>query len=363
MTVYTRSATRRRFLAGAAATAGTLAVGTYLPRAYAAEPIRVSAYAGKFEEQLAQFIYPAFTKETGIAIEPINQTDGLDWFEKIEAAAAANKVVTDVTMCGGQAVRLFPHLFQPIDESKLPNVKNVREFLLHRGADGALDTVPVVAWYLTFVTNTDDYPTPPTSWAEAWHPKFKGTLGWLADIRSNYLLDIVAVTFFGGQTILEARDDLLEVLKKAAELKPNVALWYDTDAKFQKTLQFGEVTAGQHFQDVTHQLAAGGFPVRSTFPQEGGVLDFGSWCLVQGSTRREAAHTFINYCADPTVQTELTRRLGTAPVVPRRLTTLSDEEYLTVSSDNVPIIPRYDVYVKDGEWIAKAWADLIGDAT
>jgi putative spermidine/putrescine transport system substrate-binding protein len=96
---------------------------------------------------------------------------------------------------------------------------------------------------------------------------------------------------------------------------------------------------------------------------EGGVLDFGSWGLVEGSTRQEAAHAFINYCADPAVQTEITRRLGTAPVVPRRLTTLTDREYLEVSSDNPPIVPRYEVYVKESAWITKTWAKLIGDAT
>ena len=71
----------------------------------------------------------------------------------------------------------------------------------------------------------------------------------------------------------------------------------------------------------------------------------------------------MNHCTDPAVQTEITRRLGTAPVVPRRLTTLTDQEFLTVSSDNTPIIPRYDVYVKNSEWIVETWAKLIGDAT
>jgi len=101
MTVYTRRATRRCFLTSAAAAAGTLAVGIYLPRPYAAEPLKFSAYTGKFEEQLAKFIYPAFTKESGIAIESVSQSDGLAWFEKLEAAAAAGQVVTAVTVCDG----------------------------------------------------------------------------------------------------------------------------------------------------------------------------------------------------------------------------------------------------------------------
>ena len=359
MTVYTRRATRRRFLVGAAATAGSLAVGTYLPRAYAAEPMKVAAYSGKFQDQLTRFIYPAFTKESGIVIEPVSQTSGLDWFRKLLAAGAENKVVTDVTMCGGLAPRLLPQVFQTLDESKLPNVENVRSSLLNRTTDGALKAAPVVAWYATFATNTDIHPVPPTSWADAWGPKFKGALGWRGDISSNYLLDIVAATFFDGQKTLKTRDGLLE----AAELEPNVVLWYSFGGGFQEAMLSGKISAGQYFQGATHGMAAGGFPVLSTFPREGGVLDFGSWCLVRNSTRREAAHAFLNYCGDPAVQTEISRRLGTAPVVPRRLTTLSDQEYLAVSAVTTPIVPRYDTYVKESEWIAKTWAKLMGDAT
>lgn len=68
-TFYT---SRRRFLAVTAATAGSLAMGTYLRRAHAASPLRVSAYGGYFEDSLSEFIYPDFTKDTGIAIESIS---------------------------------------------------------------------------------------------------------------------------------------------------------------------------------------------------------------------------------------------------------------------------------------------------
>jgi putative spermidine/putrescine transport system substrate-binding protein len=136
----------------------------------------------------------------------------------------------------------------------------------------------------------------------------------------------------------------------------------NTGAAFEKAIRSGKVNGGQYYRDATSVMAAGGFPIRSTFPWEGGVLDFGFWSLVEGSKRREAAETFLNYCSDPVVQTEITRHLGTAPVVPRELTDLSDNEYLAVSGGGAPIVPRYDVYVKNGDWIAKTWAKLIGEA-
>ena len=355
-------ATRRRFLAGTAATASVLAMGTYLRRAHAASPLRVSAYGGYFEDSLSEFIYPDFSKDTGIAIESISQEGGFSWFTVIETGANAGNPPTDITMAGGQAPRRAPHVFQALDESKLPNAKNVPEELLHRKKDGSLDAVAVLAWYTTFVTNTETYADAPKSWADAWGPEFKDSLGWGAEADSSYLLDITAVTFFGGQDILNTREGLLTVMKKAAELKDNVTLWYRDEGSFQQALQSGEIPAGQYYHDVTLQMVADGFPVRSTFPKEGGVIDFGSWGLAMGSSKSDEAHVFIDYCCTAEIQAKISRSLGTAPVIPRHLMDLTDEEFAAVSSDIPPIIPAYSIYVNDGDWIAEKWKELITGA-
>ena len=176
----------------------------------------------------------------------------------------------------------------------------------------------MLAWYTTFVTNTETYPEAPTSWADAWGPQFKDALGWGAEADSNYLLDITAVTFFGGQDILNTRDGLEKVMQKAAELKPNVTLWYRDEGSFQQVLQTGEIPAGQYYHDVTNLMVADGFPVRSTFPKEGGVIDFGSWGLVTGSKMGDVAHVFIDYCCTPEIQAKITRNLGTRADHPAR---------------------------------------------
>ncbi len=353
---------RRQFLGASAATAGALAVGTYLPRAWAADPLRVSSYGGYFEDSLSEYIYPDFTKDTGIELESISQEGGFSWFTVLETGAKAGNPATDVTMAGGQPPRRAPQVFQPLDESRLPNTKNVPDYLLHRKPDGALDAVAVLAWYTTFVTNTEVYPEAPTSWADAWGPEFKDALGWSAEADSSYLLDITAVTFFGGQDIMNTREGLEKVMQKAAELRPNVTLWYRDEGSFQQALQTGEIPAGQYYHDVTNLMAADGFPVRSTFPKEGGVIDFGSWGLVTGSKMGDAAHVFIDYCCTPEIQAKITRSLGTAPTIPRELMDLTDEEFAAVSSDIPPILPAYDVYIAEGDWIDERWKELITGA-
>ncbi len=105
MTTTKFGTTRRRFLAGTAAATGTLAFGTYLRRAWAATPMKVSSYGGYFEDSLSEHVYPGFTEATGIAIESVSQQGGNSWFTVIKTGLAAGNAPTDVTMCSGQAAR------------------------------------------------------------------------------------------------------------------------------------------------------------------------------------------------------------------------------------------------------------------
>ena len=351
---------RRDFLKAGTAAAGTLAVGTYLPRAWAAEPMKVSAYGGYFEDSLVEYVYPEFTKATGIEIETVSQPGGNAWFTSIDTAIKAGGAPpTDVSMCGGQAPLRFPHVFQPLDESRLRHLSNAPDYLVRRDQGGVPIAVPALAWYSIFVTNTEVYPEAPESWQDFWLPKYEDALGIPSEPDSSYMLDIVAHSWFDGSQMLAERDGLQTALEKLAELKPNVKLWYRDEGQFQSQLQQGETPAGMYYHDVTLLAIADGFPLRTTFPKEGGVIDFGSWGLVTGSEKGDTAHVFIDYCCQGQVQAEISRAMGVAPVVDRAHMDLSDEEFAMVSSDIPPIVPLYETYVTNGDWINEVWADML----
>ena len=115
MTKHVFTTSRRRFLGGTAATASTLALGSYLKRAHAASPLRISAYGGYFEDSLAEFVYPDFSAETGIPTESISQTGGFSWMTMLETSAKAGNPATDVTMTGGAGPRRAPQVFQALE--------------------------------------------------------------------------------------------------------------------------------------------------------------------------------------------------------------------------------------------------------
>src|SRR5699024_1675760 len=98
-----------------------------------------------------------------------------------------------------------------------------------------------------------------------------------------------------------------------------------------------------------------GEPVRSTFPDEGGILDSGSWVVSKASDKLDESLVFIDYMCRPDIQSKVARTLGTAPTVKREELDLTDEEFAAVSSEIEPIIPKYDMYIDLADWISDQW--------
>ncbi|WP_366656876.1 ABC transporter substrate-binding protein [Fodinicurvata sp. EGI_FJ10296] len=360
--IYRYEPTRRTLIkVGATAAAAGIVAGRAPAIIAADRSIRIGSYGGYFEESFVSHIYPGFTDATGIAVESVPEPTGEAWLIQLQQAARAGQAPADVSMMAqGPMLRgINAGLWQPFDPGRLPNVDPISESFLNRTEDGELVGVPAVAWFITLVTNTDSYPEAPTSWADMWDPANEGRVGLLALPSNSFLLEITASTFFGGTDILSTEDGLTEVMEKLAEIRSNVALWYRDEGQFQNALQSGEIPMGQYYHDVAGLAAADGFPVRSTFPEEGGVSDRGSWAVTTASEKLDEAHEFINYMCQPDIQDILARQVGTAPVIPRDLTSLTDAEFDAVSSEIEPIIPRYDLYLEQGDELNQRWTEMI----
>lgn len=355
---------RRRFVLGAGTLAAGAAAGVIPRHSRAASTLKVGTYGGYFKDSFDKHIYPDFTKETGIEIESIAEPTGEAWLVQLQNAARAGQAPADVSMIAQVPRRKGENaeLWAPLDGAKLPNKKHLIPHFVHNYDDGDISGIGAVSWYITLVTNTDVYPEAPESWTAFWDPANENRLGLLALASNSFLIEVTAATHFGGQEILETEDGILEVLNKLGEVKPNVKLWYRDEGQFQQALQSGEIPMGQYYHDVTGLAAADGFPVRSTFPAEGGVLDSGSWSVSKASDKLDEAHVFIDYMCRPDIQAKLARNVGTAPTVKRDTMDLSDEEFAAVSSEIEPIIPAYGMHLERGDWLSDRWTSMITGA-
>ena len=354
-----RPVRRRTVLAGGLAAGAALAAPSLL-RAQDA-PLKVGVYGGYFKDAFDENVFPLFTDETGIAVESIAEPTGEAWLVQLQQAARAGQAPADVSMMSliTMIKGVKAELWAPLDESRLSNLDDVLERFVVRYPDERLAGVSAVAWYITLVTNTDEYPEAPDSWEALWDPANADRLGLLALVSNSFLLEVTAKTFFGGTDALSTDEGLDEVFAKLAEVKPNVRLWYRDEAQFEQSLKSGEIPMGQYYHDVTGLAAADGQPVRSTFPKEGGIQDAGCWAVTKASDKLDRAHAFIDWMCRPATQALLARKVGTAPTVERSLLDLTDDEFGAVSSEIDPIVPRYDLYESRSDELNARWSELI----
>lgn len=352
---------RRQVLVGLGAAAAVAAIGMPSIGRAQAKSLKVGVYGGYFKDSFDKHIFPDFTKATGIAVESVAEPTGEAWLVQLDQAARAGAAPADVSMMSQLSMLkgIQANLWAPLDAAKLPNSQKVLPHLLNKYPDGKVAGVGAVSWYITLVSNTKTFPEAPTSWAELWDPKHKDQLGLLALVTNSFLLEIAAATFMGGTKALDTEEGQLAAFKKVAELKKNVKLWYRDEAQFEQALKSGEIPMGQYYHDVTGLAASDGHPVRSTFPKEGGVNDSGSWAVTKASKALDAAHVFIDYMSQPSIQATLSRKVGTSPTIDRKLTDLSDKEFGAVSSDTAPIVPRYDLYQAKSDWLSQKWTEMV----
>lgn len=353
---------RRVLFTGLIAALCMAVLGFGVPGAQAQGVLKVGAYGGYFKDSFDKHIFPDFTKDTGIKVESVAEPTGEAWLVQLEQAARAGMAPADVSMMAqGPMLRgQRTELWMPLDLKQIPNHKFLLPQHIHKYPDGRVDGIGAVSWYITLVSNTNVFPTAPTSWADMWQPDKKNKLGLLALASNSFLLEITAKTFFGNYDLLKSQEGILKVLDKLAEIKPNVKLWYRDEGQFQQALQSGEIPMGQYYHDVAGLAAADGQPVRSTFPKEGGVLDSGSWAVSKASKMSKEALVFINYMCQPQIQAKLSLKVGTAPTVKREVTGLTDAQFASVSSDIPPIIPRYELYTGDlSDWVNQKWTEMV----
>jgi putative spermidine/putrescine transport system substrate-binding protein len=325
--------------------------------------IKVSTYGGFFEENFAA-MYPAFTEETGVEVESVEQPTSEVWVVQLKQAIdAGTQAPADVSMLSGVGIQraIKGDILAIYDVSNLTNADNIADGYIRTNDDGLVTGVGNVSWYITIVSNTERVRESPTTWSAFWDAEWENELALLRNAANSFLLEITAATFFDGYDILETEDGIIEVMTKLAEVKPNVKLFYRDEAQAQQAFNTGEVSLGQFYHDITTFAASQGEPLRSVFPDEGAILDSGFWAVTKTTENLGGCVAFVDYFCRPEVQAELARTLGTTPTAKRETMDLTDEEYEAVGGPgpDAALRPKYEMYDELEDFIDQNWTEMI----
>lgn len=355
---------RRTLLQRGGAMAGMAAASSVIgtPLIAQTRTLRIGSYGGYFEDSFKEHIYTAFTAATGIEVESVTQPNSSDWLVTMQQATAAGSVPTDLSLYARDSLikaSRLGGLLKPLDMALVPAASNLDPYFVFEGDEGTLG-VGAMSWFTSMVINPNEVEAP-TSWAEFWDSsKFEASLG-LSKTFNAQFLDITAATFFDGEATLATDEGILATIAKVAEIKPNVALWWTAESQMEQAMKNGDVIGGQYFLDVSNLMASEGFSIQPIFPAEGNPQDYGSWCLSALSEKDAEAAEFINFSSDPATQALMSRKIGTAPLVARESTDLTDEEFAFVSG--APAIrPAYAAYLDKETFIKEAWDKMLAGA-
>lgn len=326
-----------------------------------ADKLRVSAWGGFFEETLAEKIYPGFTEATGIEVESIAQPEDSTWMTQIANAARANKSPTDVALVTDSVVIRGNNmgLWAGLDANTMPNLNGLLPGKTLSNGEG-ITGAGALGFFVTLVSNTDNEPTAPKSWAELWTRDWDNKLA-MNVVPQSGILEITAKTFFDGPETMKTEAGLQKIIDKIGELKSKTTLWYRDEGQFQQGIEDGTYNAGMYYHDVAMLSVWDGKPIATTFPKEGGVAVDAFWSVPAKSPMKKEAQIFINYMAQPEVQQEMALAMGIFPLVPRSSMTLSDEDFAAVGSEIDPIVPQTAIFLEHQEFIENAFANMIAE--
>ncbi|WP_159979932.1 ABC transporter substrate-binding protein [Roseobacter cerasinus] len=324
--------------------------------------VRIGSYGGYFENSFKEFVYPEFTKATGITVESVTQPNSSDWLVTMQQALVAGGMPTDISLYARDTMikaSRIGDIIAPLDLTKIKGASNLDSYFVFEGKGGP-QGVGAMSWFSAMVYNPNEVKTP-ASWADFWDTNlFEASLG-LGRVYNAGLLDFTAATFFDGEETLMSDEGVMAVIEKIAELKPNVALWWTAESQMEQSMKNGDVVAGQYYLDVANLMALDGHSIKPTFPKEGNLQDYGSWCLTAGSDKADEAAEFMNFSSDPAVQALMSRKIGTAPLVDKSKTDLTDDEFNFVSG--APAIkPAYEAYLDNETFIKESWDKMLAGA-
>jgi len=265
-----------------------------------------------------------FTKDTGIKVNATNVGSPAEMFSKVKANPGQFDIILNTSGWFDQYVA--SDLIVPIDESKVPNVKDISDAFPWRDAtsvDGKNYAILYTWGDQPLGWNSDDVPGKfdveqyltdgvPNDWNILWDPQFKGTVTVFDDPTSVEPMIPLALGFENPYQLDDAQFEQFE--KKLYELRPQVkklTSGFDDQAN---TFINGEANIGY----VNHTLVVveankKGTPIEANHTVEQGVPAWSDNLTITkegGSKKLDAAYEFINSQIELPWQARLVKTTG-----------------------------------------------------
>jgi putative spermidine/putrescine transport system substrate-binding protein len=280
---------------------GLLAL-SLVPPARAQNALVVSVWGGNWKNTVEAVIGKAFTARTGI---PVEYEVGGTIDRLAKARVAKGKPLVDLNFTTTHVARLYisDGLYDKLDMAKLPNAREIA-----REAFRSDFHVGSWAYVYTVVYRPDLVKDEITTWADLWKPSLKGKIA-LPDFDPSHIITIAALMDGGNEV------DWRKGEARLKRLKDSVAAFYSTDAQSQDLMKTGQAPVQVMLSVNAYHLQEQGIQVKLVQPTDfPGIVGIDTMAVMAGTTKKDAAHRFIDVALSKEVQTELVKALRAGPV-------------------------------------------------
>src|SRR5262245_17229084 len=296
ITLWERPLSRRGFVAGSAAALAAAGLGRFGEEAFAAADAGGTLNFYNWAQYVNPKTYPAFTKATGIKVKKSFYDSNETLHAKLKAGARGYDLVCPSNYMTKQLIE--EELVEPLDWSKLPNVKKNVDPKFHNTPDDPKSTYSVVKdWGTTgFMYRTDKIKERPTTWREfvALTKKYGKTT--MVDSSPEVIGSLA--TMLGYSYSTSDRGELDEVKKVLFELKPYIVALHSSN--YDTLIARGKAWMGLGWSG-DGLLLASKVPAQYVVAREGGEIWIDYYNIPVGAANPDAAHAWINFVYQPKV--------------------------------------------------------------
>lgn len=365
---------RRRFLGGGAAAAAALALGPSVlaacgsgekssaPSTSAApddgSPATGTVRISNWPLYMAEGFVAAFQTASGLTVDYKEDfNDNEQWFAKVkEPLSRKQDIGADLVVpTEFMAVRLAGlKWLNEIRESRVPNMKNLREDLLNSKADpGRKYTAPYMTGMVGLAYNKAATGRDITKIDDLWDPAFKGRVSLLSDVQDG----LGMIMQWQGNSV---EDPTTESITKAVDLvreqKDKGQIRRFTGNDYADDLAAGNIAVAQAYSGDVVQLQADNPDLQFIVPETGGDWFIDTMVIPYTTQNQKGAEAWIDYVYDRANFAKLIAFTQFVPV----LSDMTDElaKIDPKLAGNPLINPPADILAK-----LKSWAALTDEQT
>lgn len=258
-----------------------------------ADEIRVLNWQGYGTD--AEWATAAFAEATGHTVVHEYFNSEQEMLTKLRTNPGAYDVVLINSAFTNQAQS--EGLIGPIDTGKISNFPDIALDLAQNpdlSPGGALHGVPWTWGLTSFAVNTNAFDDIPTSIAVFWDPDHSGKVS----IRDDALEAVQFAAIATGQNINDI-GDLDAVKAKLTELMPQIKTFWGSENDWNQFMAAGDLDVATYWSGSASRSMSKGLPVMFVVPEEGAIGWLDGLSIPSSSTKKNAAHAFIDWMIDP----------------------------------------------------------------